>query len=148
MSDAEPSRRSPLIEALGLAPHPEGGWFRETWRAGVELETTDGRRRSAATLIYFLLHAGEASAWHRVRSDELWLAHVGEVVLELGGDGPDPRPAERRILGNDLVSGRTPQVLVPGGTWQRTIPGDGDALVSCAIAPGFDFADFALHQPG
>lgn len=137
---------SPLIDALGLEPHPEGGWFRETFRAGEVVETSDGRVRSTATLILFLLQAGESSAWHRVASDEIWLAHIGEVTLELGGRGPEPVAEERSVVGTDVEAGQSPQVLVPAGTWQRTIPSDRDALVSCLVSPGFDFADFELHE--
>jgi uncharacterized protein len=138
--------RSPLVETLDLEAHPEGGWFRQTWRAPEDLETSDGRVRSTATLIYFLLHAGESSAWHRVDSDELWLAHLGVVTIELGGVGAHPEPGARRVVGVDVGSGEAPQVLVPAKTWQRTIPNDGDALVSCVVSPGFDFADFELYQ--
>jgi predicted cupin superfamily sugar epimerase len=137
---------SPLVEALGLEPHPEGGWFRESWRSPAELETSDGRRRNAATSIHFLLHAGESSAWHRVRSDEIWFAHLGEVTLELGGSGPDPVAGARAVVGADVAAGQRPQVVVPAGHWQRTAPGSDDALVSCVVSPGFDFADFELHQ--
>jgi uncharacterized protein len=139
---------SPLVGALRLEPHPEGGWYRETWRAPEDLETADGRLRSTATLIHFLLHAGESSAWHRVSSDEIWLAHLGAVTIELGGDGSDPDPGDREIVGTDVASGQSPQVVVPAGMWQRTIPGDADALVSCVVSPGFDFADLELHRPG
>lgn len=138
---------SPLVEALRLEPHPEGGWFRETWRSSSEVETYEGARRNAATLIHFLLHAGESSAWHRVRSDEIWLAHLGAVTLELGGSGADPFADARAVVGADVAAGQDPQVVVPGGHWQRTLPGAGDALVSCVVSPGFDFADFELHLP-
>lgn len=137
---------SPLVDSLGLEPHPEGGWFRQTWRCPEEVETLDGRVRSTATLIHFLLHAGESSAWHRVASDEIWLAHIGTVTLELGGDSDSPVDGERVVLGTDIERGSSPQVIVPAGVWQRTIPGDADALVSCAVSPGFDFADFELHD--
>src|ERR1700733_13961708 len=86
--------RPPLAEQLDLAPHPEGGWFRQTWRAPVTFEPTgyDGPRH-AATAIYFLLHPGEESRWHVVRSDELWLWHRGGPLdLRLRGAGDDPRP--------------------------------------------------------
>ena len=138
---------SPLVAALGLEPHPEGGWYRQTWRAPVDVELSDGRLRSTCTLIHFLLHAGESSAWHRVSSDEIWLAHTGAVTIELGGHGPHPAADDRQVVGTDIDAGQTPQVVVPAGTWQRTIPGDADALVSCVVSPGFDFADFELHQP-
>lgn len=131
------------MEALGLEPHPEGGWYRQTWASPETISLPDGRVRPSATLIYFLLHAGESSAWHRVRSAEWWLAHRGEVVLELGGDGIAPRAGERLLVG----AGR-PQALVPAGTWQRTVPTGADALVSCMVSPGFDFADFELEASG
>ena len=137
---------SPLVDALGLEAHPEGGWFRRTWRAPEDLEISDGRVRSTATLIYFLLHAGESSAWHRVRSDEIWLAHLGVVTIELGGDGADPEPGSRMVVGIHVDAEQEPQVVVPAGAWQRTLPGDDDALVSCVVSPGFDFADFELYQ--
>lgn len=135
---------SPLVEALSLEAHPEGGWFRETWRAGTEVELSDGRVRSTATSIHFLLHAGESSAWHRVASDELWIAHLGAATVELGGRGDVPLPASRSIVGLDLDAGQRLQVVVPAHTWQRTIPGDSDALVTCVVSPGFDFEDFDL----
>ena len=133
--------RPPLADALGLDPHPEGGWYRQTWASPVEVTLPDGRVRPTATLIYFLLPAGESSAWHRVASDELWLAHTGAVTLELGGPGPTPADATSVVcdVGNA-------QVLVPAGVWQRTVPTDADALVSCLVSPGFDFADFELAR--
>jgi predicted cupin superfamily sugar epimerase len=131
-----------LAQELGLEPHPEGGWYRETWRSPVEVVLPDGRRRASGTLIWFLLPTGESSAWHRVASDEIWLAHTGEVLLELGGDGTQPATAESVVVGTG--TGEATQVLVPAGTWQRTIPGPADALVSCLVSPGFDFDDFEL----
>jgi len=131
--------RPPVAEALDLEPHPEGGWYRQTWRSPVDVTLPDGRVRPTATLIYFLLPAGESSAWHKVASDELWMAHTGAVTLELGGDGATPEVASRTV-----VDAGRPQALVPGGVWQRTVPTDADALVSCLVSPGFDFADFEL----
>lgn len=125
--------------ALRLEPHPEGGWYRRTWTASAGV-ATDGGDRPAATLILFLLPPGEASAWHTVASDEIWLWHGPDpVVLELGGAGERPDPTRRIELGPDTVQG-----LVPAGVWQRTLPSSGEALVSCIVSPGFDFADFAL----
>lgn len=132
--------RPPLADALDLAPHPEGGWYRQTWVSPETIALPDGRLRPTATLIYFLLPAGESSAWHRVASDEIWLAHTGTVTLELGGSGPAPAD-EATSLAVDL---RAPQALVPAGVWQRTVPSDADALVSCLVSPGFDFEDFEL----
>ena len=136
--------RPPLAEALALEPHPEGGWFRRTWTSPTTVDLPDGRRRPTATVILFLLVSGETSAWHRVRSAETWLSHTGSVTLEVA-DGSGRRREAR--LGTDLAGGEQPQVVVEGGWWQRTLPGSGDALVSCVVSPGFDFADFELGTP-
>ena len=134
----------PLAVSLGLAPHPEGGWFRQTWASPVEVTLPDGRVRPTATLIHFLLAPGESSAWHRVASAEVWLAHRGTVALELGGDGPHPSEPSRLLVGTNVAAGEQVQALVPAGVWQRTVPAADDALVSCLVSPGFDFADFEL----
>jgi predicted cupin superfamily sugar epimerase len=136
--------RPPLADVLDLQPHPEGGWYRQTWQAVERVHTSDGRDRATATLILFLLPAGESSAWHRVASEEIWLAHRGVVALELGGDGSAPRPGVVASLGVDIDAEQRPQVVVPAGVWQRTLPSDTDALVSCVVSPGFDFEDFKL----
>ena len=144
----------PLARQLDLRPHPEGGWFRETWRSTVTFapEGYEGTR-SVATAIYFLLHPGERSRWHVVRSDELWFWHSGgPLTLHLSGAAPGataPGPAASDVvdimLGPDVLAGQQPQVLVPGGTWQSAAPAaDEPVLVSCVVAPGFDFADFRL----
>jgi predicted cupin superfamily sugar epimerase len=138
--------RPALAELLGLEPHPEGGWYRQTWRSADTVTLPDGRVRATGTLIHFLLPAGEHSAWHRVRSDEVWLAHTGAVVLELGGDGDRPTPGHQVTVGVDVALGQTAQAVVPAGVWQRTRPGETDALVSCVVSPGFDFADFELLE--
>lgn len=137
--------RPPLAEALDLQPHPEGGWYRETWRSPVSVTLPDGRVRATATLIHFLLPAGESSAWHRVGSDEIWIAHNGVVRLELGGSGAVPATDASYDVGVEVTDGQQAQVLVPAGVWQRTVPGEADALVSCLVSPGFDFADFELE---
>jgi len=137
--------RPPLAELLDLDPHPEGGWYRRTWTAPAAAALDDGRTRAAASMILFLLPAGEVSVWHRVASDEIWLAHQGRVTLELGGTGPTPSTDSHATLGVDLELGGAPQVVVPAGTWQRTRPSDLDALVTCVVSPAFDFADFELE---
>ncbi len=140
--------RPPLAESLDLAPHPEGGWYRRTWTAPELAHLPGARDRAAASAILFHLAAGEASSWHRVASDELWLAHIGRVEVELGGAGPAPDSATTvTIVGVEVAAGDTPQVVVPAGTWQRTRPGDADALVTCVVSPAFGFDDFELH-PG
>ena len=134
--------RPPLAEVLDLEPHPEGGWFRQTWVAPETVTLPDGRVRPTATLIHFLLAAGESSTWHRVTSDEVWLAHSGVVRLQLGGSAGVPADGPELVVGTGDSQQR--QAVVPGGTWQRTLPGPADALVSCLVSPGFDFDDFEL----
>lgn len=106
--------------------------------------------RCAATAIYYLLCPEERSRWHVVRSDELWLWHLGgPLTLRLAGAGDQPS-AETEVvtLGGRVAGGQSPQVLVPGGVWQSAEPAeDLPVLVSCVVAPGFDFADFRL-APG
>ncbi|AMM22282.1 cupin [Frondihabitans sp. PAMC 28766] len=150
----------PRAEALGLEPHPEGGWYRRTWTSPAVVPTPGGDR-PGATLIHFLLPPGEASAWHRVESDEIWLWHGPDpLVLELGGTGPSPvepvqaevdgeapqDPAVFRILlgPGAGITGESAQGFIPGGTWQRTLPSSGECLVSCVVSPGFSFDDFTL----
>ena len=142
--------RPPLAQRLDLVPHPEGGWYRQTWRAPVSFTPPGyGGARSAATAIYFLLHPGERSRWHVVRSDELWLWHSGgPLELSLGGMGERPAPSHVVLLGGDVLAGQQPQALVPGGVWQAAAPaGTQPVLVSCVVAPGFDFADFRMVDP-
>ena len=126
-----------LIRSLGLQPHPEGGWYAETWRAPV-----DEGRRAASTGIYFLLQEGERSHWHRVDADELWLYHDGEP-LRLSISAGDAH-VEHRVLGRDVQAGQLPQLVVPAGQWQAAEPLGGWTLVSCVVAPGFRFDGFEL----
>lgn len=135
-----------LIERLGLSPHPEGGWYRETWRAAA----SDGGR-AAGTAILFLLEAGQASHWHTVDAAEIWLWHAGDC-LRLS-TAPDANgPTESAILGPDPLSGHAVQHVVPAGHWQSADPEPGGragfGLVSCVVVPGFDFAGFTLASPG
>lgn len=139
--------RPVLADQLDLQPHPEGGWFRETWRSPVVCQP-DGYpgQRSVATAIYFALHPGESSRWHVVRSDEMWLWHgPGPLLLRLGGAGDEPCQQSTMVLGGDLAGGQRPQALIPGGAWQAAAPAaTAPVLVSCVVAPGFDFADFRV----
>jgi predicted cupin superfamily sugar epimerase len=132
--------------ALGLEPHPEGGWFRRIYESRIPVATPAGERPTA-TCIHYLLTPGEESAWHVVTSDELWLWHgPGSLELCLGGGatGPSPSPTLVR-LGADHTAGEVPAVLVPAGVWQAArLPEDVEALVSCVVSPGFDFADWRL----
>lgn len=139
------------VKALDLQPHPEGGWFRETWRSDVVVPSAslvDGYTgdRDAGTAIYFVLMPGDESAWHTVRGAELWLHHRGAPVeLDFGGDADVPGDPTTVLVGPDIEAGHRPQALVPPGVWQRARPaGDEPSLVSCIVVPGFDFEDFRL----
>lgn len=135
--------RPALAVDLELEPHPEGGWYRRTWTSPATV-AVGATTRPAATLIVFLLPAGEASGWHRVSSSEIWIAGgVGSVALQLGGDGAEPSPGETIVVGG-AADGHAPQALVPPEVWQRTLPAEHDALVSCMVSPGFDFSDFEM----
>lgn len=133
-----------LIETLRLVPHPEGGWYRETWRA----PAAEGER-AAATAILFLLEAHQRSHWHRIDATELWLWHAGDpLLLEAFVEGAGPVADVR--LGPDVLSGDTPQYVVQPGEWQAAAPLPGRAgysLVSCIVTPGFEFAGFTLAPP-
>jgi len=133
-----------VIELLGLAPHPEGGFFRETFRAPQTVTAPFGAvSRAASTAIYFLLRAGEFSAFHTVRSDEVWHHYAG-ATLEL--HSVDLAGAHQRVeLGSNLQHGERPQWVVPAGTLQAArVIGEGFSLCGCTVAPGFDFADFDM----
>lgn len=138
-----------LAQALELVPHPEGGWYRETWRSPVTFVPAayDGLPRASATAIYFLLGPGEESAWHRVRSAEIWLWHSGRpLVLRLGGTGAGPESTDEIVLGPDVEAGHHPQFVVPANAWQSAQPtGPTEVLVSCVVSPGFEFSDFELR---
>lgn len=130
---------------LGLAPHPEGGWYRRTYTSKAVFEVSGRGERPIGSSILFYLAAGEQSAWHSVLSDELWLWHSGaplELFINESGPIEGTSPV---ILGPDIQSGQHPQFLVPGGSWQAARPvGGAETLVSCALFPGFHFDDFTL----
>lgn len=138
-----------LISALGLLQHPEGGWYRETYRSagqipGTALPGDFNGLRSCCTAIYFLLEQGDYSALHRIKSDELWFFHGGAslTIHLLTADGN----CSAIRLGADIAAGEVLQAMVPGGTWfGAEMSGGGEySLVSCTVAPGFDFADFEM----
>ena len=132
------SEAKDIIDRLGLLPHPEGGWYRETWRA----HAAEGERASA-TAIYFLLEAGQRSHWHWVDAAELWLWHAGSPLALSIAPGDNGPVAEVR-LGPDVVGGENPQHLIPPGHWQATAADEGWALVSCIVSPAFEFSGFEL----
>ncbi|GDY12718.1 cupin [Planctomycetota bacterium] len=139
------SRAAGLIAQLGLRPHPEGGHYAELFRSPHALPAHGGTR-AAVTAIWYLLTAGQCSRWHLVRSDEIWNWYEGGDLELLRCPGPG-QPVQVHRLGPVDDAGRTPQAVVPAGTWQAARPVGDHALVGCTVAPGFDFADFSLLQP-
>lgn len=130
-----------VIAALDLAPHPEGGHYREIWR-----DTPPDGARGAGTAIYFLLAAGEASHWHRVDAAEAWHWYAGAPLrLSLSADGTARRQC---LLGPDLAAGEVPFALVPLGHWQAAESLGDWTLVGCTVSPAFDFAGFEMAPPG
>ena len=128
-----------IIAQLDLAPHPEGGHYRQTWVAG-------NAGRPSGTCIYFLLKAGERSHWHRVDATEIWLYHAG-APLVLSLSATDAGPACDHLLTPDLSQG-APQVIVPQNHWQAARSTGDYTLVSCTVSPGFQFEGFTLAPPG
>ena len=126
-----------FISMLGLSPHPEGGWFAETWR-----DPDSGSGRGAGTAIYFLLQAGERSHWHRVDATEIWHFYAGDA-LELSVAGRPPV-----LLGPRVDAKEEPQVIVPAGAWQSARSTGAFTLVGCTVSPAFRFDGFELAPQG
>lgn len=127
-----------VVERLGMRPHPEGGWYVETWRA-----PSTGDARPPLSTILYLLATGERSHWHRVDAAEVWQwSGGGALELRTWADG-DPTVRTVR-LGGDLAAGDEPQAVVPAGAWQAARPLGSWSLVGCIVAPAFDFAGFEL----
>ncbi|HNP78996.1 MAG TPA: cupin domain-containing protein [Cyclobacteriaceae bacterium] len=134
-----------LIDRLELIPHPEGGYYRETFRATETVLNPDGQIRSAGTSIYYLLEKDNISHFHRIASDETWFFHEGEPIEILMLKNHELITI---TLGANLSAGEIYQATVPANTWFAAQVRDskGYSLVSCAVAPGFDFADFELAR--
>jgi predicted cupin superfamily sugar epimerase len=131
-----------VARLLGLLPHPEGGRYAETFR-----DVPPGGGRGALTAIYYLLRAGEVSAWHRVSDAvEIWHHYAG-APLELSVS-PDGREVLTVLLGDDLPAGERPQAAVPAGAWQAARSLGEWTLAGCTVAPAFDFAGFELAPAG
>lgn len=130
-----------IIARLALTPHPEGGHYRETWRADAP-----GGERAAGTAIYYLLKAGETSRWHRIDAAEIWHFYAGAPLeLAVSRDGTENT---LRTLGADIAGGQSPQILVPPGAWQSAKSLGEWTLVGCTVSPGFDFDRFELAPAG
>jgi uncharacterized protein len=131
-----------IIRLLNLAPHPEGGHFRETFR-----DSRSGGARAISTAIYFLLARGERSHWHRVDAAEAWHFYAGSALALEVAEG-EQGSRRRLTLGPDLIAGQHPQAIVPAGAWQAAESLGDWTLVGCTVAPGFDFAGFELAPKG
>jgi uncharacterized protein len=130
-----------IIALLDLRPHPEGGYFRETFRDPAQ----DSRGRAVSTLIYFFLEAGQLSRWHRVDAAEVWHYYAGaplEIKISSTGDAPSVHR-----LGSCLIAGERPQFVVPAYCWQSAASLGAWSLVGCSVAPGFEFSGFELAPP-
>lgn len=131
-----------VVSLLGLQPHPEGGFYKETFRDVVTQD--DGR--AASTAIYYLLGVGEVSEWHRVDATEIWHWHGGApMVITMSPDGHD---AEAHHLGPNLAMRQRPQLVVPANWWQTATSLGAWTLVGCTVAPAFEFKGFEMAPPG
>ena len=129
-----------LLKHLDLAPHPEGGHYRQTWVA-------TGSGRPAGTCIYFLLRKGECSHWHRVDAAEIWHFYSGSpLILSISETIDGPR--RDLTLGPDVLNGQSPQLIVPPDHWQKASTTGAYTLVGCTVSPGFQFKHFTLAAPG
>ena len=131
-----------LIDRLALARHPEGGWYRETWRAA---SAGRERSRSAGTSILFLLEAHQRSHWHRIDATELWIFQAGKALTLSTADAGKVSSVR---LGADIRAGDRPQHVVAPSQWQSAQAGDGWSLVACVVVPAFRFETFELAPPG
>jgi predicted cupin superfamily sugar epimerase len=134
-----------IIQKLRLKPHPEGGYYSETYRSAEFLFNNKGEKRNITTAIYFLLENKDKSHFHRIQSDELWFFHQGEPLEIVMIQHEQIIPI---ILGNNIEKGEIPQARIPSNIWfaSKIKTGMGYSLVSCTVSPGFDFLDFELAQ--
>jgi predicted cupin superfamily sugar epimerase len=134
-----------FIEQLNLIPHPEGGYFRETYRSKENTLNSDGEKRSQSTAIYFVLENQNKSHFHRIKSDELWFFHQGEPIEIFYFENSEFHTIQ---LGNDFHMGQVAQAVIPANVWfaSRLLSGKGYGLVSCTVGPGFDFLDFEMAK--
>lgn len=132
-----------LVQKLNLLPHPEGGFYRETYRSEQVLTLDNGVKRNANTSIYYLLEDNDKSAFHKIKSDELWFFHLGNTLEIVFIENDQLKTI---LLGSAIENGEVLQAKIPANTWfgSRVKDGKGFSLVSCTVAPGFDFADFEL----
>ena len=129
-----------IIARLELKPHPEGGYYRETFRDS----RADPQGRARSTAIYYLLGRGDRSQWHRIDAVEIWHYYSGAALtLQIANDGCAPHII---TLGPNVAAGERPQAIVPAGAWQAAETSGDWTLVGCTVAPGFEFASFELAK--
>ena len=138
--NTESMNAAEVVGMLGMARHPEGGWFVETFR-----DVADDKGRSFGTAIYYLLEAGQRSHWHKVDAAEIWHFYAGAPLALSISDG---KSVEHHVLGNALGMGERPQVIVPADAWQSAQSTGAWTLVGCTVAPGFEFSGFEMAPPG
>ena len=127
-----------IIKTLDMSPHPEGGWYVETWRGNQQ-------PRAAGTAIYFLLEAHQSSHWHRVDAVEIWHWYAGGALqLHVSTE----QDTQVTLLGQDMSNDQYPQVIVPENAWQKAVPVDNWVLVGCTVSPGFEFGGFEMAPIG
>lgn len=127
-----------IIEALNLQPHPEGGWYAESFR------DENGEARAHSTAIYYLLEKGQRSHWHRVDAAEVWHYYAGAPLnLSISSDG---QQVQHLVLGPDVLGGERPQFVVPAKAWQSAESAGSWTLAGCTVAPGFEFSGFEMAQ--
>src|SRR5262249_30924025 len=134
-----------IIDKLKLTPHPEGGFYNETYRSAYTIVNEKKENRNVSTAIYYLLEDGDKSHFHRIQSDELWFFHLGQPMEIVSIQGEH---LTTFILGSDINNDEFPQVRIPANTWfaAGVKNAKGFSLVSCTVSPGFDFADFSLAK--
>ncbi len=152
MQPSSPDAVSQWVEHLGLIPHPEGGFYKETYRSDILipanlLSVPRNGHRSLSTAIYFLITSGNFSAFHRILSDEMWHFYAGDPLL-VHVLHPDNQQYSTCHIGLHVDKGQRPQAVIPAGSWFASETTGQYSLVGCTVAPGFDFNDFQLADAG
>ena len=134
-----------IINKLEMLPHPEGGYYKETYRSEEQTINKEGNKRNTSTAIYYLLENNNISRFHRIKSDELWFFHQGNAIEIVSIKN---NKLVSITLGNDIDKGEVQQAVIPANVWfaSSVKDGQGFGLVSCTVAPGFDFADFEMAK--
>ena len=135
---------SAVVARLDLQPHPEGGWYKESWRGSAEREG----ERGTGTTILFLLDEGQRSRWHRIDATEIWFYHAGAALRLFTASSEQTGGIREHRLGPDVLAGDEVQYVIPPGEWQSAHAVEGWSLVSCVVVPAFEFSGFELAEKG